>query len=131
MAAALGRGLVDAIQLANSVYSRGRAIVELSERELVRLGNAKLRTLAGELRRVIETVPVPVASVDDSMSIEDWNDACADFFGLSRDEVLGKPFAETCFGPSQRATVQKLLVSALSGIQTRDDAVRAHKIICC
>ncbi|MGE0042591.1 MAG: PAS domain S-box protein [Vicinamibacterales bacterium] len=97
--------------IAQDVTDRARAEAAVAESQ---------RTL----RALIDALPVFVATVDLDGRVGDTNRAPLEVGGVAREDVIGRPFAETPFwshSPAMQAAVRDALVRAGSGELVRGD----------
>lgn len=74
--------------------------------------------VAGDLRRIIETVNAPIIGVDTKGLVNEWNQKAVDITGYSREEVLGRNFVEDFVGDDYKASLEEVSAKALKGEET-------------
>eukprot|EP00276_Gloeochaete_wittrockiana_P009716 CAMPEP_0184648140 /NCGR_PEP_ID=MMETSP0308-20130426/5207_1 /TAXON_ID=38269 /ORGANISM="Gloeochaete witrockiana, Strain SAG 46.84" /LENGTH=1062 /DNA_ID=CAMNT_0027079729 /DNA_START=390 /DNA_END=3578 /DNA_ORIENTATION=- len=103
----------DAVSLAMELRAR-HEIMELNKK--LKATNAALQLLADELSQLIHHVPVPVFALDSDGRITESNPASEQTLGYSRQQAVGKVFAEwLVVDKVHREKVQLALKSAQEG----------------
>ena len=59
--------------------------------------------------RLVSSLPIPLFSVDASGGISKWNRACADTFGYSNNEIIGKSAVDTLVPEEAREKINTLI----------------------
>lgn len=85
--------------------------------EAVERDNA-VRSMARELRQLVDTANAPIFGIDVDGNVNEWNDMTAHITGFSKDEALSKPLVSTFIVPKLRQSVQTVLDRALTGDET-------------
>eukprot|EP00466_Bigelowiella_natans_P016915 jgi/Bigna1/142456/aug1.70_g17164 len=71
-------------------------------------------------RRLIDTSNAPIFGVDRHLNISEWNQKAAKITGYTRAEVLGKNLITGYIRDEHKNSVQKVLESALTGVDTEN-----------
>ena len=85
--------------------------------EAVERDNA-VRSMARELRQLVDTANAPIFGIDVDGNVNEWNDMTAEITGFSKDEALSKPLVSTFIVPQLRQSVQTVMDRALKGDET-------------
>jgi len=77
-----------------------------------------VRSMARELRQLVDTANAPIFGIDIHGNVNEWNDKTAEITGFSKDEAINYPLVETFIVPKLRKSVQEILDNALRGNET-------------
>ena len=80
--------------------------------------------MALELRQLIDTANAPIFGIDSDGNVNEWNRRLQQITGFSKDEAFDEPLVETFIAPEMRGTVQRILDSALEGVETSNYEVQ-------
>ncbi len=73
-----------------------------------------------EFQTFVDTAHAPIFGIDANGLVNEWNNKFADITGFSREEMFGKNLVEAYISADLRASVRKVLDSALLGNGTAD-----------
>jgi len=77
-----------------------------------------VRSIARELRQLIDSANAPIFGIDIHGNVNEWNDKTAEITGFRKDEALNNPLVTTFIVPKLRKSVQEILDNALQGNET-------------
>ena len=87
-------------------------VTEASERDRA------ARSMARELRQLVDTANAPIFGIDVHGNVNEWNDKTAEITGFSKDEAINKPLVAAFIVPKLRKSVQEIMDNALRGNET-------------
>ena len=80
--------------------------------------NRAVAAMTNKLRQLVETANAPIFGIDVHGNVNEWNNKTAEITGFSKDEAMGKHLVSTFIVPQLRNSVDNILESALSGMET-------------
>jgi PAS domain S-box-containing protein len=80
--------------------------------------DAAVRSMARELRQLVDTANAPIFGIDVKGNVNEWNDKTAEITGFRKEEAMGNPLVSTFIVPKLRKSVQDILDNALQGHET-------------
>lgn len=80
--------------------------------------DAAVRSMARELRQLVDTANAPIFGIDVQGNVNEWNDKTAEITGFRKEEAMGNPLVSTFIVPDLRKSVQDILDNALKGDET-------------
>jgi PAS domain S-box-containing protein len=80
--------------------------------------DAAARSVARELRQLVDTANAPIFGIDVEGNVNEWNDKTAEITGFRKEEAMGKPLVSTFIVPKLRKNVQDIMDNALHGHET-------------
>jgi PAS domain S-box-containing protein len=80
--------------------------------------DAAARSVARELRQLVDTANAPIFGIDVKGNVNEWNDKTAEITGFRKEEAMGNPLVSTFIVPKLRKSVQDVLDNALQGHET-------------
>ena len=107
-----------------------RFIRDIADRTWAAIGRVQteeaLRASAAELRMIADSMPVLITQVDQALTFRFANQASADWFGLSPEQVVGQP-VRAVFGAEDFARRQPFIEAALAGRTVQWEAEWPHR----
>ena len=76
------------------------------------------KSMAQELRQLINTTNAPIFGIDIHRKVNEWNDKTAKITGFPREEALEKPLVSTFIVPKLHQLVQSVLDRVLKRDET-------------
>jgi PAS domain S-box-containing protein len=112
----LVKGTIDGEQLARAIR---HAIERKRIEEALRHSERQMRREQEQSRLIISSAGDPFVSMDAAGRVTDWNDAAEKVFGWTREEIIGRPMAETLIPPVLREAHRQGLDRLLEGGRPR------------
>jgi phytochrome B len=101
-------------------YSVTKPVVHARLKDLRMQGLGKLRSVATEMGRVIETATAPIFAVDSNGLVNGWNAKVAELTGLPAEEAMGKSLVQDLVFEESVETIKKMLYNALRGEEEKN-----------
>lgn len=83
-----------------------------------------VRSMAVELRQLIDTANAPIFGIDVNGKVNEWNTRMSTITGFPKEEATGMPLVENFIAPSMKEKVGEILQAALNGNETSNYEVQ-------